>query len=341
MRPVTLKDLAKTLGVSVTTVSKALKDYPDISEETKRQVKELAETLKYKPNIHAVTLRSQESKTLGVIVPKVDHHFFSEIINGVIEEAEKNGYLVISLFSNDTLELEQRQVQLLIDKRVDGILMGLTDETQSNLDHIHSIFKNEIPLVLFDRVSAEVNCSKVLIDDRIAAHSAVSHLLKSGCKEIMLLSGPKSPDNYRLRHAGYIQALEEHGITVNPNLIHHCTSLYITEALRITQKAILENPKIDGIFAATDMLALGALGAVQDLQKKIPDEISIIGFSNWFVTDTVRPHLSTVDQPSIEMGKKAVSLLVEEIRNLQKGITTQPVSVKLPTKLVLRNSTRN
>lgn len=111
--------------------------------------------------------------------------------------------------------------------------------------------------------------------------------------------------------------------------------------VKITQKAILENPKIDGIFAATDMLALGALGAVQDLQKKIPDEISIIGFSNWFVTDTVRPHLSTVDQPSIEMGKKAVSLLVEEIRNLQKGITTQPVSVKLPTKLVLRNSTRN
>lgn len=176
MRPVTLKDLAKTLGVSVTTVSKALKDYPDISEETKRQVKELAETLKYKPNIHAVTLRSQESKTLGVIVPKVDHHFFSEIINGVIEEAEKNGYLVISLFSNDTLELEQRQVQLLIDKRVDGILMALSNETQSNLDHIHSIFKNEIPLVLFDRVSAEVNCSKVLIDDPELLLIAQSHI---------------------------------------------------------------------------------------------------------------------------------------------------------------------
>jgi transcriptional regulator with XRE-family HTH domain len=183
MKNITLKEIATTLGISITTVSKALKDYSDVSEKTKKAVKELAENLNYTPNSFAVNLRTKESKTIGLIIPEVTHHFFSNIIKSIIDAAEKNGYLVIILQSNESLELEKKQVDLLINKRVDGILISLSNES-NNDSHIQDILNRKIPLVMFDKIAKLAKCSKVVIDDQKAGFDATQHLIDKGCKKI-------------------------------------------------------------------------------------------------------------------------------------------------------------
>lgn len=215
MNNVTLKKIAEILGISITTVSKALKNYPDVSTKTKKAVLELAEELHYTPNSFAVNLRTKESKTIGLIIPEVVHHFFSNVINGIIEEAEKNGYLVIILQSNESLALEKKQVDLLLNKRVDGIIMSLSN--QSNFDdHIKEIIARGIPFVLFDKISKLINCSKVIIDDQKAAFEAVEHLILKGCKKIAHIRGPINPQNAIDRFLGYKKALEHYKIPFDP-----------------------------------------------------------------------------------------------------------------------------
>lgn len=342
MSPVTLKDLAKRLGVSVTTVSKALKDYSDIGKETKEQVKKLAQELNYQPNIHAVNLRVQKSRTLGVIIPKIEHYFFANVLNGIIQEAEKNGYLVITLFSDDDVELEKTQVNLLINKRVDGILMVLSHESQLHeQSHIMHILAHNIPLVLLDRTSSAIPCSKVLIDEQKAGYKATKHLLANGAKNILYLGGSNWQLNYRKRFNGYTQALHEFGIIENESLIYQCKSNNIEEATQKTALALKENEQIDAVFASTDLLAIGATRAIRQAGKSIPDEIAVFGFSNWFMTEYTEPSLSTVQQPSTIMGEKAVELILQEITDEEKRLPIKHQTILLPTELILRNSTKN
>ena len=342
MPSVTLKDLAERLGVSVTTVSKALKNYPDIGQETKNQVQQLAKELNYKPNVHAVTLRSKKSKTLGVIVPKIDHYFFSQVLNGIIQEATKRGYLVITLCSEDSLEMEKEQVGLLIDKRVDGILMALSHETLAyEQEHIMDILANDIGLVLFDRISSAIPCSKVLIDDQKAAYLAVKHLLEQGARHILFLGGTTLPLNYRKRLTGYLKALYEFGLQENSDYIFHTEPHDMHQSYEITYQCLKKHSEIDAVFAATDILALGAVNAIKDFGKKIPQEIAVIGFSNWFVTQYIRPKLSTVAQPSATMGQKATSMLIDEIEKTDKHIPFEHQIIQLSTQLILRDSTKN
>ncbi|UGU14316.1 LacI family transcriptional regulator [Sinomicrobium kalidii] len=339
MSQVTLKDIASILGVSVTTVSKALKDYPDISSETKHAVKLLADKLNYKPNIHAVTLRSNQSKTIGVILPKVDHQFFAETINGIISEANIHGYQVIVLFSDESMTTEEKQVDLLLEKRVDGILMSLANET-NRYDHLHKVVKNHVPLVLFDKITRQVNCSKVIIDDEKAAYKAVEHLVKTGCRKIALFGGPKFPSNYNSRLKGYRKALEDHGIPPDDSLVYICHDLSIAEGRENAEKLLKAHPDTDGIFCITDHIALGAISYLNDANIAIPDDVSIIGFSNWLVTPYIKPHLSTVDQPSVQIGKESASLLIDEIDRKNKKQPIEFFEIKLQTHLILRETTR-
>ncbi|WP_461533577.1 LacI family DNA-binding transcriptional regulator [Sinomicrobium sp.] len=338
MSQVTLKDIASILGVSVTTVSKALKDYPDISNDTKHAVRLLAEKLNYKPNIHAVTLRSNQSKTIGAILPKIDHPFFAEAITGIISEANVHGYQVIILFSDESITTEEQQVDLLLEKRVDGILMSLANET-NRFDHLHKIIKNQVPLVLFDKITRQVNCSKVIIDDEKAAYKAVSHMIKTGCRNIGILSGPEFPSNYNSRLKGYLRALEEHEITQDDTKICRCDHLSIEEGRSNTETLLKNHPEIDGIFCITDHIALGSISYLNDKGISIPDQISVMGFSNWMITPYIKPHLSTVDQPSIQMGKESASLLIDEIDKKHKKQPVEFYEVKLQTHLVLRETT--
>lgn len=338
MKDITLKEIATTLGISITTVSKALKNYPDVSLKTKNAVTELAQKLHYTPNSFAVNLRTKESKTIGLIMPEVMHHFFSNIINAIIDEAEKNGYLVIILQSNETLELEKKQVELLINKRVDGILISLSNE--SNYDeHLKEIVNRGIPLVMFDKISKLAKCSKVIIDDQKAAFNAVQHLIDKGCKKIAHIRGPVNPQNAIDRYIGYKKALEKNNITFDPKLVYTCEKVSFEEGYEFAKQILENQPGVDGIFVITDLVAVGVLSYFNEIKIKVPEQIAVIGFSNWFISQVFTPKLSTVDQPSHEMGVSAFNLLLEEMNCHKEKIAFTPKTIELDTNIIIREST--
>jgi LacI family transcriptional regulator len=337
MKDITLKEIAAKLGISITTVSKALKNYPDVSEKTKKAVIELAQKLHYTPNSFAVNLRTRESKTIGLIVPEVVHHFFSNVINAIIDEAEKNKYLVIILQSNETLALEKKQVELLINKRVDGILMSLSNES-NNDDHIKAIIDRKIPFVMFDKISKLSKCSKVIIDDQKAAFNAVQHLIDNGCRKIAHIRGPLNPQNAIDRFIGYKKALEKNNISFESKLVYTCESVTFQEGIDFAKQIIEEHPDVDGIFAITDLVAVGVLSYFKDNDVKVPQQVAVIGFSNWFISQVLTPKLSTVDQPSHSMGIEAFNLLLEEINCHKEGRSFTPRTIELETTLITRES---
>jgi len=339
MKEVTLKQIAENLGISITTVSKALKDYPDVSEKTKALVKEEAKKLHYKPNVFAVNLRTQRSRTVGLIIPEVVHHFFSNVINGIIEQAEKKGYLVIILQSNESSKLEKKQIDLLISKRVDGIMISLASTT-TDISHLQEVKELEIPLVMFDKISKLVNCSKIIIDDRAAAYAATKHLIDSGCKRIAHFRGALLPQNSIDRFLGYKKALEDHDITFDSSLVYRCERVDYEDGIEAARQLLKEHDDVDGLFAITDLVAIGAISVFNEKGIKIPDDISIMGFSNWFISSAITPSLSTIDQPGYEMGKKTFKTLLKEMNAKQDDTPFEPITKVLDTAVIKRNSTK-
>lgn len=334
----TLKYIAEKLNISTTTVSKALKGYKDVNTNTREKVLELAKELNYKPNSFAVNFRTNESKTIGIIIPEIVHHFFSNVINGIIAEAEKQDYLVIILQSNESKEMEKRQVELLMNKRVDGIIISLSNESNDD-DHLKTILDRNIPLVLIDKISKLIDCSKVIIDDRKAAFEAVNHLVVVGCKKIAHIRGPENPQNAIDRYMGYKTAIEKNGLIFEKSLIYTCTKVSFDEGYNFAKKIITEHPDVDGIFCITDLVAFGVLNYLNEIKVKVPNQIAVIGFSNWFMSEVISPKLSTIEQPGYEMGTEAFLLLKEEINSLKNNENRISKSVVLPTKLIVREST--
>ena len=340
MQPVTLKQIAEKLNISITTVSKALKDYPDVSKKTKRLVKEMAETLNYTPNNFAVNLRTKESKTIGVIIPEVVHHFFSSVLEGVMAQAEKKGYMVIILQSNESYELEKKQLNLLISKQVDGILISLANET-ADFSYLNDIIRNGKPLLMFDKIAKIVNCSKVIIDDRKAAYNATQYLIDIGCEKIAHFRGPLLPQNSIDRFLGYKKALVDNGYEYDPKLVFICEHMTLEDGANNAKKLLELDAKVDGIFINTDIAAIGAISELKKQGVKIPEDISIIGFSNYLMSSVVSPPLSTIHQPGYEMGKNAFKLLYKEIKIRKKDINFVPKTIILDTELIIRDSTKN
>ncbi|ULC59063.1 LacI family transcriptional regulator [Flaviramulus sp. BrNp1-15] len=339
MAKVTLKVIANTLGLSTSTVSKALKNYSDINPETKLRVQKLAKDLNYTPNAFAQSLKSKGSKIIGLLVPDLVHHFFSSIINGVINEAEKHGYLVIVLQSYESYEDEKKQLKLLVDKNIDGILLSLSDKT-IKYDHINSIISEGMPVVLFDKVSQLIDCPKVIIDDRKAAFDATEHLIKTGCKTIAHITGPLKPKTTIDRYMGYKKALEKYNIPFDKSLIYTSENLSYEDGYNLTSKIINDHPKLDGIFAFIDPVAIGVLNSLRDMKIKVPKQVSVIGFSNWFMCKTTSPTLTTVNQPAYEIGERAFQLLFENLNNIEQGKAITSKIVEVPTNIVFRNSTK-
>lgn len=338
MNNATLKQIAAQLGISTTTVSKALKNYTDISEKTKKAVIDLAQELNYTPNSFAVNLRTSESKTIGVIIPTVDFHFFSKVFKGVLEEAEKRDYLVIVLRSNEKLELEKKQIDLLLSKRVDGIIISLSNET-GDFDHIKKVLAHNTSLVLFDKIAKLVNCSKVSINDRKAAYEAVDYLIKKGRKKIAHFRGSYMPQNAIDRFLGYKKALEDNGIPYDSSLVYVCDNFSdFEDGYSKATIACAEHPDLDAIFTVTDLVAVGVLKALQDLAISVPEQIAVFGFCNSFVSEITTPKLSTVDQPGFEIGRKAAEILFEEIQLKKKRQLIAYQSIELETSLLHRGS---
>lgn len=335
----TLKEIAAQLGISITTVSKSLKGYSDVSEKTKKAVIELAKKLHYTPNSFAVNLRTKESKTIGLIIPTLVHDFFSSVIKGILEEAEKRDYMVIILQSNEKLEFEKKQIDLLLNKRVDGILMSLSNET-GDFEHLKSIISHKTPLVLFDKIAKLVNCSKVTINDKKAAYDAVCYLINKGYKKIAHFRGSYLPQNAIDRFLGYKKALEDNGIPYDSSLVYVCdNNADFEDGYENAKKVIEEHPEIDAIFAVTDLVAIGIIKYFNETEISIPQRIAVLGFSNWFMSSVISPKLSTIDQPGFEIGRRSASILFDEINQKKKNLPVIFQSIELETSIIEREST--
>ena len=338
MKPVTLEDIALRLNISRSTVSKALKGRSDVSNKTREKVLSLAKELNYVPNLTAVYLRTQHTKTIGVIIPSIINQFFSKVMIGIIEEAEKHGYLVITLQSNERFDLEKKQLQLLMEKRVDGIRISLSNQT-NRFDHIDVVIQNEIPIVMFDKINKLVNCSKVIIDDQQAAYNAVIHLIDKGYRRIAHFRGSLTPQNSIDRFLGYRKALIDNSIEFDASLVYLCDNNDdFNDGYTNAQKLLKEHPDVDAIFTITDVIAIGILKCFNENGIKTPKDIALFGFSNWFMTSVITPSLSTVKQPDIEMGEKAVEILIDEIEKTAKKTPITHKKIVLPTSLIIRDS---
>ncbi len=329
---VTIKDIARELGISPSTVSRALKDHPDISPKTRKAVKELAEKLHYEPNAIALSLRSRSSKTIGVILPQIVHFFFSSVISGIEDNAYASGYNVIICQSNEDFEKEKSIIHTLMSKRVDGVLASVS-KTTTNFDHFLELINSNIPVVFYDRVLNIPNTDRVIVDDYAGAYKATEHLIQRGCKRIAHLATSQDLLIGKNRKGGYIQALKDNNIEVNEEIILRC------DTDKHAQKCIpylltLQN-QIDGIFAVNDLTAISAMSIIKRSGYKIPEDIAVVGFSNSVYSSMTDPPLTTVEQQGFEMGKRASRLLFERI-NSDEIIDARAEQIK--TDLIVRGS---
>lgn len=337
MRNLTLKDIASALDISITTVSKALKNYPDVSAKTKAKVKAYAKEVNFTPNAYAAYLRTQESKIIGVVIPRLNHFFFSSVLKGIMKAAEEQGYMVIVLSSEESYELEKKQINRLIKQNVDGILLSIADSTHDT-EHINNISEQNIPLVFFDKYSKLSKCSSVIINDQKAAYDAVEHLIKSGKKNIAHLRGPLLPQNSIDRFLGYRRALEKHNLPYKKELVFTCQDITSDEGYAYAKYMLDKYPEIDAIFAVADMPAVGAIKYLNEKKITIPERIAVMGFSNWKIAELITPALSTVNQPGELMGRKAFELFYDELQLLKKGQEVKHQIIELETTLVVRDS---
>src|ERR1035437_5913129 len=330
---ITIKDIAKELGISPSTVSKALKGHRDISSSTKQSVRKLAEKWNYKPDQIALSLKSGLSKTIGVIVPEIVHYFFSTVISGIEDLAYDSGYHVMFCQSSELYAREVKAVETLLSSRVDGILISVSKMTE-NFDHFRKIQDNDIPLVFFDRICDEIDTDRVIVDDEKGAFDAVTHLINIGCKNIIHLSGPPNLLIGKNRKDGYMRALREHNIPFDENNIIRCDSM--EDAALIVPQLLLRANKPDGIFAVNDLTAASAMKIINENGFRIPADIAVVGFTSGLFSDITNPTLTSVEQNGYLIGKEAVRLLIDRIESKHQA----PYQTKIiKTKLIIKGST--
>jgi LacI family transcriptional regulator len=332
---VTLKDIAKHLNVSVATVSRALKDFPDIGADMKQAVQKLAEEWNYRPNTLAVGLRKQQTKVIGVLIPEIVHYFFSSVISGVMSEVEQHGYSIMLFQTNESMAREKREIDIMLNSRVDGLLISLANESTASLTHLETAQQMGVPVVLFDKVDDRFACSQVIVDDYAGGYEATKHLIEQGCQRIAHIKGPKEPKNAFDRLSGYLDALRDHGIAPDPSLVLECVQVTFEEGYEFAQRLLALPNRPDGLFAITDLVAIGAMMAIKDAGLSIPRDIALIGFSNWQMAKVVEPPLSSIHQPGYEMGQAAARILLSEIG---RPIPEKFQKVVLETALVARGS---
>ena len=328
---ITIKDIARHLNISVSTVSRALRDHPDISIETKRVVKKFAEENGYQPNFLAQNLKNRQSSTIGVIVPEIRHNFFASALNGIEDIAYEAGYTMLVAKSNENYNREMLNTRSLISNRVAGLIVSISQETQ-NYEH----FKQHIPIVFFDRVPPNYDSNQVLVDDQNGAYQAVEHLIQKGYRKIAHFAGPKHLQIASNRLKGYKTALEKYDISSQEDLIVY-GGMHEKDGMEAFTKLYTNNNIPDAIFAVNDPVAIGAVIRIKEYNLKIPDDIAIVGFSNNPISALINPPLTTVVQPAYEMGKKAAEMLLASIE--AGDAATSSKTIIMDTELIIREST--
>ena len=333
----TLKQIALEFGVSISTVSKALSDSPEISEVTKVKIQEYAALQNYKPNSIAKNLQNQRTNTIGVIIPNILNPFFAKVFSGIEKEALSKGYNVITGISNESLTKEQQVMDMLNNGTIDGFIVAIAEETQSLKDykHFRDIMNSGTPIVMFDRVADGINCDKVVVDDFDSAYDATTHLIKLGGKKIALLSTIHNLSVGKLRFEGYQKALSDANLPIDEKLIVLETSL---EDFDTKLQNLIASKNMDAIFALDEHSSTAAMKMALKQGIKIPEELNIIGFADGVWSRRLTPSLSTVSQHAPEIGAKAAELLIHKLNS--KDEFYQPQTVVIKTELRQRESTR-
>jgi LacI family transcriptional regulator len=312
-RNITLKHIARELEVSISTVSKALKNSSEISRDTKDKIQAFAKLYNYRPNNIAVSLKNKRTKNIGVIIPDIVHHFFTTVFRGIEHYANQHGYNVIVCVSDESFDREVINMEMLANGSIDGFIMALAGETQLKKDfnHLKEVTEQGIPLVLFDRVTDEICCDKVVLNDDKIAYEATMSLIAEGRKHIALLTTDNFLSVSNSRELGYRKALEENGISINEQLI---LRLPYNEDVNGMESFLVEN-NIDAILSVNEIFAIHCMGVVQKMALKIPENISVIGFTDGILSKYAEPKLTTVAQHGDKMGEVAAKLLIEKIEN--------------------------
>ncbi len=334
----TLKQIAKELHVSVSTVSKALNDSPEISEQTKTKIQEYAKLKNYKPNVIGLNLKNRKTKTIGVIIPNILNPFFAKVFTGIEKVAEGKGYNVITCISNESLEKEVSTLEVLSNGTIDGFILSVSEEAQKSGEyhHFNEIINDGTPIVMFDRTSDKVECDKVIVDDFDSAQNATQHLIRLGCKKIALFSTIDNLSVGKLRAEGYLKALQMNAIKANKDIIILTDSETDFDA---KARTLFEKQQFDAVFALDEHSSVTAHKMGLKNGFKIPEQLCIIGFADGVWSRRMTPSLSTVSQHGPEIGEAAANLLIKRLES-KEGEEDRFETTVIKTELRQRESTR-
>jgi LacI family transcriptional regulator len=337
-RKITLKQIAKELDVSISTVSKSLRNSLEIGEETRLKVQAFAKFYNYKPNNIALSLKNRKTKTIGIIIPEIVHHFFSTVINGIEHVANENGYSVIICLSDDSFDKEVLNMEMLANGSIDGFIMSLSKETQFRGDfhHITEVINQGMPVVMFDRVTNDILCDKVIIDDQSAAYEAVQSLIDKGRKKIALVTTVDYVSVGKLRTDGYIKALLDNDIPFNENLI---IKIEDVDTCEITIGKLLEDKAIDAVFAVNELFAVTIIKTANKIGLNVPRDLAVIAFTDGIISKYSTPSITTVSQNGIKMGNKAAKMLIERLESKEDEEDENYKTDVIETHLIEREST--
>ena len=336
MSSTNLKRLAEELGLSISSVSKALRDSYEISAETKRRVREMAEKMNYQPNPFASSLRRKKSITIAVVIPEIANNFFALAIDGIQMVAQQKGYHVLTYLTHEDYKNEESTIRHLQGGRVDGVLISLCRDT-ADVSHLASLHETGIPLVFFDRVPETMECPTVTTDDYESGFKATEHLIQAGCKRIACLSLSNYLSITHKRMNGYEDALKKHNIKADPKLVVQCTNDN-TANLDMIKKLLKSKDRPDGIFATVEKLAISTYYVCNEIGVKMPQQLKVISFSNLRTASLLNPSLSTITQPAFEIGKESASLLFRMIEKKTFGNRIDKIVLK--SSLIERDSSK-
>lgn len=336
--PLTMKDIARELGISVATVSRALNDSPRISPERRQQIQQYAREHNFTPNVLAESLRHsrvQPQKVIGVIVPEFTHYYFSSILTGIEEAASARGYYLMVALSDERYEREARICEQFHRQKVCGVIVSQAKDTK-DYSHFQKLIDSGIPLVFYDRICTGVNASRVTVDDYMGAFNAVTHLIETGCRRIAFYGSPMQLEISKNRYNGYKDALLQHGMQIDEAIISVCDNR--ADAELITPRLLALDTPPDGFFAVNDDTAIGILYTVKHTGLRVPDDVSICGFTNGQRAVACDPMLTTVEQRGHRVGEEAAEILIDKVEGLSPLAKVEKRVVR--TRLVIRGTTR-
>lgn len=338
MSKLKLTDIAAALGISPATVSKALKGYPDVNVDTRKRILDYTQQVGFKPQYKASSLRTGKSGTIGIILPSLQNLYFLEVLEALVEAANRADFLIIPLSSHESIELERQHINTLNHFGVDAIFLSLTQET-GDMSHLDQIQKSQTPIFLFDKISKQINRPKFYIDDRKAAYEATLHLIEQGCRRIVHLRISLLAQTSIDRFLGYREALDTAQIPYDKSLVLVTNRGTQLQGAKFVRELLDQKISFDGIFAINDELAIGAMKALQEADISVPQKVAVVGFSNSILSETVSPRLTTVDQGPAQIAESMINAFLNYPSFTESDAKKENLTI-IPTALVIRESSK-